>query len=283
MWRSRNQRRGPGGIAISSEIPKRWRLEEFLVSQPGLRIIPAFADLVIAGRLEFSAEMPGRPRISDAYEVEIRIPEAFPRRIPAVFETEGRIPLSYHHLQDGALCLGSETRIRFMLSGGLSLGAFVNRCVVPYLYRFSHLRAYGEAPFEDLAHGIDGIKEDLRSLLRLDSDSDVLGFVQVLVTKKRQANKKRCPCGSGDRVGRCHRRTINALREQLGRQWFRIVERQLLSGAPSGKSSRVHSWPAAWREDSLRDALRDKLRRLRAIEGGRVKSLSIRVTCPSSA
>jgi hypothetical protein len=283
LSRFQDQRRGPGGIAISSEIPKRWRLEEFLVSQPGLRIIPAFADLVIAGRLEFSAEMPGRPRISDAYEVEFRIPEAFPRKIPAVFERGGRIPLSYHHLQDGALCLGSETRIRFMLSGGLSLGAFVNRCVVPYLYRYSHLKTYGEAPFEDLAHGIDGIKEDLRLLLRLEADADVLGFVQVLATQKRQANKKQCPCGSGDRVGRCHHRALNALRERLGRQWFRIVEQQLLSGAPSGKSSRVRSWPDAWREDSLRDALRDKLRRLRANGAGRVEAFSIREACPSSA
>jgi hypothetical protein len=211
--------------------------------------------------------MPGRARISDSYEVELRIPEAFPRRIPGIFETGGRIPLSYHHLQDGSLCLGSETRLRFMLSGGLSLFTFVDRCVIPYLYRFSHLKTYGEAPFEDLAHGVDGIKEDLRLLLGLGTQADVSAFVRLVAMKKRLANKERCPCGSGGRVGRCHHLSINILRERLGRHWFRIVEQQLLSTMASEKVSGLQSWASRWREDLLAGILPNNQRRLHASNG----------------
>jgi hypothetical protein len=261
----RDRRRGLGEIAISFDIPKRWRLEELLVNQPGLRIDPVSADLVIAGRLEFTAEMPGKTRISDSYEIEIRVPDGFPQRIPVVFETKGRIPLQYHHLQDGSLCLGSETRLRFMLSGGLSLAAFVERCVIPYLYRYSHWKACGEAPFEELAHGVEGIKEDLRLLFGLGEAGDVLACVRLLGMKKRVANKEPCPCGSGSRVGRCHHRSLNVLRKRLGRFWFRIVEQQLLSSMSAGKAPRVRPWAIHWREDAPLGGLPEKLRRLMAM------------------
>ena len=45
-------------------------------------------------------------------------------------------------------------------------------------------------------------------------------FVRLTAMRKRHANKQACPCGSGRRLGRCHHRRINTLREQLGRRWF---------------------------------------------------------------
>jgi hypothetical protein len=188
----------------------------------------------------------GKARISDCYELEIRIPEAFPLGIPVVFETGGRVRISYHHLRDGSLCLGSETRLRLMLAEGLSLVGFVERCVIPYLYRYSYLKMYGEAPFEDLEHGPSGIAEDLRLLLGLRRESEVLPFVRLLAMRKRHANKERCPCGSGSRLGRCHHRLANRLRGRLGRYWFRVVEQQLISSLPSGKSSGVRVRLTEW-------------------------------------
>ncbi len=162
------------------------------------------------------------------YQIELRIPPNFPQKIPVVFETGGRIPRSYHQLQDGSLCLASETRLRLLLAEGLSIVGFVERCVVPYLYRYSYLKAHDEAPFGDLPHGAEGIQEDLRLLFGVHQESAVLPFVRVVAMKKQHANKRRCPCGSGRRLGHCHNRLVNRLRDRLGRYWFRIVEQQLL-------------------------------------------------------
>ena len=236
-------------MAIVSNIPTRCRLEELLVWQKGLSIVPEASDLVLAGSLVFNAQIAGKARISDCYEVKIRISQGFPRRIPVVFETGGRIRISYNHLQDGSLCLGSETRLRLMLAEGLSLVGFVERCVIPYLYRYSYLKMYGEAPFDDLEHGPNGIAEDLRLLLGLNRQSEVSPFVRRLAMRGRPANKERCPCGSGTRVGRCHNRLINRLRERLGRYWFRMVEQQVANSVPSGKGSgacgRLAEWAAS--------------------------------------
>ena len=149
--------------------------------QPGLRIVPGASELVLTGRLAFTAQISGKVQISDCYQIEFRIPETFPQRIPTVLERGGRIPLSYHHLQDGSLCLGSETRLRLMLSEGLSLAGFIDRCLIPYLYRFSYLETHGEAPFDDLEHGVSGIREDLRQLLGAKRESEVGGRAWLLL------------------------------------------------------------------------------------------------------
>jgi hypothetical protein len=232
---------------MASEIPARWGLEELLVRQPGLRIVPGASELVLTGRLAFTAQISGKAQISDCYQIDFRIPETFPRRIPTVFEWGGRIPLSYHHFQDGSLCLGSETRLRLMLFEVLSLVGFIDRCLIPYLYRFSYQETHGEAPFEDLEHGVIGIRKDLRQLLGAKRESEVLPFIRLLGMRKRHANKERCPCGSGDRVGRCHHRQLNRLRKRLGRYWFRIVEQQLLNEALAGKPSGVRGPVMRWR------------------------------------
>jgi hypothetical protein len=228
-------------ITSGSDIPICWRLDELLLRQPRLRIVPADADVVLAGTLEINAQILGRAGITDNYQVELRIPQNFPRRIPLVFETGGRIPRAYHHLQNGSLCLGSETRLRLLLAEGLSLVGFVERCVVPYLYRFSYLKTHGEAPFGDLEHGPEGIREDLRLLFGVDAISAVLPFVRLVGMEKRHANKKACPCGSGRRLGRCHNRLANRLRNRLGRYWFRVLQQQLLgASSPPNDRSPVH-------------------------------------------
>jgi hypothetical protein len=58
-----------------------------------------------------------------------------------------------------------------LLAEGMSLVGFAERCVVPYLYRYSYLKTHGEAPFGDLEHGAEGIREDLRLLFGVDAKS----------------------------------------------------------------------------------------------------------------
>jgi hypothetical protein len=65
-----------------------------------------------------------------------------------------------------------------------------------------------------------GLLDDLASMIGMDDDLVLLGFVRLLAMKKRKANKLPCPCGTGVRLGRCHNRKLNTLRDKLGRGWF---------------------------------------------------------------
>ena len=211
----------------------RWRLQDLLLKYPGLRLVPATRGWVkLAGALAFAAEVPGKERIDDEYLVEVSVPESFPERVPSVQETGERIPSSFHKLHDGALCLGSPTRLRLILLESPSLLHFVERCVVPYFYGYSYFEKHGALPFGELKHGAAGIRQDFASIFGIDQDDIVDGFVRLTSMGKRHANKQPCPCGSRRRLGRCHHRQVNCLRVRLGRRWFRIWHAMLSRTTP---------------------------------------------------
>ena len=206
----------------------RWRLEQLLVKYSGLRLVPAADDSVkLAGVLAIDADSPGKGRIVDEYQIEISIPKCFPRQLPAVRETGGRIPRSFHKLHDGTLCLGSPTQLLMVLEKSLSIVRFVERCVIPYFYGYSYFKNHGTLPFGELDHGAQGLRQDLMTLFRVDREDAVFQFVRLTSMKKRHANKNLCPCGSGRRLGRCHHRRVNLLRDRVGRYWFRVIQQSL--------------------------------------------------------
>jgi hypothetical protein len=201
---------------------KAWRVHELLEKYSGLRLIPTRAEgLKLAGPIAFSAHPRGLEAMNDEYSVEITVPPQFPRAVPAVRETANRIPAGYHTLADGNLCLGSPMRLRLIVSESRSLTRFVDRCLIPYLYGRSYFEKYGVMPFGELAHGDDGIRQDVATIFGVDERCDLGEFIRLAGMRRREANKWPCPCGSERRLGRCHHRRVNTLRGRLGRQWFR--------------------------------------------------------------
>ena len=206
---------------MRASVLLKWGVEELLRKYPELRLQPTKRDeTLIAGSLEFSAQTRGQKLISDRYEISCSVPAEYPRAIPLVRETATRIPRDFHKLNSGHLCLGSPTRLRLILAETPSLLAFVERCVIPYLYGYSIVESGGVLPFGELSHGPRGLRDDLASMIGMDDDLVLLDFVRLLAMKKRKANKLPCPCGTGRRLGRCHSRKVNTLRGKLGRRWF---------------------------------------------------------------
>jgi hypothetical protein len=212
---------------MRASVLLKWGVEELLRKYPDLRLQPAASgDMIIAGTFEFSAQTGGQKLVSDRYEISISIPPDYPRTIPLVRETARRIPLNFHKLDTGHLCLGSPTRLRLILAETPSLLSFVERCVVPYFYGCSIVESGGALPFGELSHGARGLRDDLASMIGMEDDLVLLGFVRLLAMKKRKANKLACPCGTGIRLGRCHNRKLNTLRNKLGRRWFSSLLRE---------------------------------------------------------
>jgi hypothetical protein len=206
----------------------RWGLQALLYRYPGLRLRPTGNDVVVlAGPLAFVADGPGAERISDEYHIRLSIPRCFPARTPSVWETGARIPRDYHKLNDGSLCLGAPTTIQLQICRHPSLLGFVEHCLVPYLYGRSYFEQHATMPFGELDHGAKGLRQDLAALFGTNDHRAVDDFARLVGMKRRLANKQPCPCVSGQRVGRCHHRTINRLREQLGRPWFRQLHHAL--------------------------------------------------------
>jgi len=203
------------------ELLQRGHVDDVLRKYDGLRLTPSRnGSIILAGVLRFRVQGPTHGPIDDAYTVRIRVPLSFPKNVPVAWETGGRIPTDYHTMRDGSLCLGAELEQRIILTESPTLPTFVEKLLIPYLFGFSFYMRHGTMPFDELAHGALGIRQYIAALFRSPVTKTVPEFLRLTGLKKRRANKFRCPCGSGRRLGRCHNRVVNRLRDRMGRQWF---------------------------------------------------------------
>lgn len=200
----------------------RWRLQEVLLRYPGLRVVPFSGEgLKLDGEIHFNATGPDGQTVEDRYKVELLVPLEFPEEAPLARETGGRIARTFHKLEGNHLCLGSPTELRIRLMTSPSLLGFVEGIVIPYLFGHTYYQTHGVMPFGELEHGSDGLLQHFASLFGVPSPRVAVEFVRLASLRRRLANRRECPCGSGRRLGRCHNRTVNRLRNLLGRGWFR--------------------------------------------------------------
>ena len=191
---------------------------------PELSIRPSTSsDLVIAGTIDFQAEHESYGTLAESFEIELHVPQKFPRVLPTALETKGRIPSTFHHNGSRELCLGSLLKLQLIVGRNPTVLGFVEGCVIPYLVNFSVFDRTGKLPFGELEHGAPGLLADYRSILHANSNECCLLLLDLLRTKKRVSNKKPCPCGSGRRSGRCHNRYLNPLRRKMSRSQFATV------------------------------------------------------------
>jgi len=202
---------------------------------------------VLRGRFRFTARHHEAGEIEDEFELEIEIPPAFPKEVPPVTETGGRIPkkADFHvNEADGSLCLGSPLRLLHLLSQKPTLIGFADKCLVPYLFAQSQKLAGRESfAFGELTHGLPGMLDDYVALFGLKDIRQAVEAVRLLGMKKRRANKAKCPCGCSDRLGRCEfNAKLREFRAVADRPWYRAQHRAIVEieklNAARAKSAR---------------------------------------------
>jgi hypothetical protein len=207
-------------------IPAGWGCTEFLAGYPEMTLEPAGNEGIrLTGSFRFSASCAEAATVlEDQFQIAIHVPRFFPREIPVVFETGGRIPRSpeFHVNSDGSLCLGSPVRLLAIVAGSPSILGFVDRTLVPFLFAASKSLTSGRSfPFGELPHGASGALADYQEMFGLATAPQAKKALEALSLKKRLANKRPCPCGCGRRLGKCRLRLkLNSLRNAASRSWF---------------------------------------------------------------
>jgi hypothetical protein len=219
----------------ASAIPPSWRLAEALSRQPGLTLVPSrTSEVLVEGELRCHRVGPDDAEIDEHYSVKIEVPRGFPRQLPRVFETRGRVPATFHTNPDKTLCLGSPIAVRLAIEEEPTIGGFIDRVVVPYLFSHAYYERLGRMPFGELDHGAAGLEDDVCRLFRLPRGASAAEFLRLASLKRRHANKCPCPCGSGTRVARCHGPSVYEARRRLGRlvcrEQYLLLTRQQGSG-----------------------------------------------------
>lgn len=158
--------------------------------------------VLVKGDLHFSASYE-KECIEDKFAIELIICAEYPSKPPVAKETGGRIPQSFHHFSNGALCLGAPLQTKMKFQENPTLLGFVEDQIIPYLYSFSYFEKHGKMPFGELAHGGKGVAQYYQQLLGLQSEVAVLGFLRILVDDEYRGHLS-CPCSSGKKLRCCH-------------------------------------------------------------------------------
>ncbi len=174
--------------------------------------------IAVSGNLPFEASADGLETITDSFEIELTVPHDFPQTLPRVRETGGRIGADYAHRNPGGtFCLAVPIEQRRVFLEQPTLLGFVNRLVIPYLYGYCYFTAHGRHPFDEAAHGYEGILRHYVETLGLSDDRAALAVLCFLMEYGYRGHHD-CPCGSGKRVRACHGPALIALRQTHNNQ-----------------------------------------------------------------
>lgn len=199
---------------------------DFLRDYPRMSLLPFDGRSVrLEGTYEFRAVFQDNPVIQDQYLISIEISKDFPFQLPIVKEIGGKIfPNSNNHINgDGTICLGSPIKLMEKIYSNPTLNTFAKKCITPYLYAMSYKEQYGgKLIFGELSHGIVGLFEDYKEIFNVGNEEAVLRILDILSSKKREANKKICPCGCNRRSGKCNfRKSLTQFKKIASRRYYK--------------------------------------------------------------
>ena len=191
------------------------QITELIDVHKGLtNVVEQDEEIVVSGMLPLEGSVDGLETITDSFGIEVNIPNDFPKSLPRVKETGGRITANYEHrFTDDTLCLAVPIEQRRVFFEQPTLLGFVNRLVIPYLYGYCFWKKHGYHPFDEAAHGCEGIVRHYIDTLGLRDELAALAVISFLFEHGYRGHHD-CPCGSGLRVRACHSRKLRTLHEQ---------------------------------------------------------------------
>lgn len=171
------------------------------------------------------------------YSLEVALPGDTPRGIPEVFEVAGTIPRNAdrHVNANGSLCVVLPDAYWLHCPTGLSLVEFLKGPLRAHLAGQA-LAAMGKPwPVGEWAHGDDGIAEFYSRELQV-TERGQLAMVLSLALKPRPPRQRVCPCGSGEKLRRCHGQHVDRLRARVPAHLLERAVAGLLSGMQGRKT-----------------------------------------------
>ena len=181
--------------------------------QPELSVSSSEDAIVLGGRLVVSG--PKGP--FDSYQVKLGVPANFPWEEPIVFETGERIPkIADRHVSPTRknCCLGVWEEW-LLTTSNQRFETFLTGWMHDYFVSQSWFEAKGEWPYGQRSHGKAGIVESYAYLLEVDSDAKVIVNHLKLLARETIKGHSPCPCGSGLRLRKCHRDSIQQLSNRI--------------------------------------------------------------------
>ena len=138
------------------------------------------------------------------YDIQLTINKEFPKFTPELKELRGEIR---DHIYINKCCLGTNVRLRYIISKNKSFHFFFRNAVLGYLLTMYSYYKTGNYICGDRKHGIDGIYEDYRDIFILMDEIEIADFLVQLKQKVESGafiSTMKCPCGHRENFSDCH-------------------------------------------------------------------------------
>ncbi len=155
----------------------------------------------------------------DRYQVEIEFPPDYPRALPMVRETGGRIPrVINRHVYPGSgnACLVVDEEWLLSAGGTISFVEFMEGPVRNFFLGQSLVEAGRRWPFGERSHGGKGLVETYGEWFGTQEEGVVLTYLRYLSGKKVKGHWA-CPCGGGRSLRDCHLDQFHGFQKRIPR------------------------------------------------------------------
>lgn len=141
--------------------------------------------------------------LCEEYGVKLVIP-VYSDELPYAIDISNRIDKDYpHRYADGRLCLETDTAIRVRFVEGFSLPAWMSEYVETYFFSYEYYKRYGEFPFGERRHGLEGIFQTYEELFAEQDTVKIIRLMRSIIFQPYRGHML-CPCGSEKKLRSCH-------------------------------------------------------------------------------
>lgn len=235
------------------------RLNEPLATRIERELDPAYSTLHVSQGESCGILITGtypvlgaRREVIDRFQVRIELPRWYPRDLPIVRETGGRIPWTddRHINPDGTACvMMPEERYRVWPKGS-TLRVYLDGPLRNF-FLGQMARDRGEPwPFGEWSHGDLGFLEFVQSELGT-TDRDLVIRFMLVISMDQMSFRSQCPCRSGRSVRDCCRAKVIRLRRIIGQSgakrilfWFIVSNKPSELQGLAGSTRSLNDWNA---------------------------------------
>lgn len=139
----------------------------------------------------------------DTFSIRIQIPKNYPKELPVIFETGGKIPLNVNwHNSNNGCCLSPDAVI-FQKLGNVQLYDWFREFVISYFANFIFKKEFATYPFGEFEHFTNGLISGYQELFNLSSKEEVVDFIEGQISRLKTNRNEKCYCQSGLKFKKC--------------------------------------------------------------------------------
>jgi len=177
-------------------------------------------------------------KIIGRFKVLIEFPENYPKSLPRVFETDGRIPHSRErHINEidvpvygakkGSACLFVPEEMSKYCPEGSSFVDFLKGPVNDFFLWQIEYELSGNPSVKGRGHGVEGTIEFYKEKIGTDDLHEIIKFVNYIARDAK--GHWPCYCGSGQKLKNCHYVKVMNFKKQVSRKLAKISHEALLA------------------------------------------------------